>query len=278
MAEYSNPEVLVSTDWVAEHGADAKVRLVEVDVDFALYEQGHIAGAVGWNWSSDLNDHLTRDIVDRETFNKLAGAAGIANDTTVVLYGDANNWFAAWAFWQFKIYGHSDVRLLNGGRKKWELEGRPYTTDIPSVAATTYTATEPDYSIRAFRDYVKDNLGGAVNLVDVRSPDEYSGKVIAPPGLSETAQRGGHIPGAKNIPWALAANEDGTFKSADTLAALYEGRGIVPGKETIAYCRIGERSSHTWFVLKYLLGYPDVKNYDGSWTEWGSVVAAPIEK
>ncbi|HEY3332997.1 MAG TPA: sulfurtransferase [Capsulimonadaceae bacterium] len=277
MAAYSNPEVLVSTEWVAEHGTDPGVRLVEVDVDFALYEQGHIAGAVGWNWSTDLNDHLTRDIVDKETFAKLASAAGIANNTTVVLYGDANNWFAAWAFWQFKIYGHKDVRLLNGGRKKWELESRPYTTDVPVHESTIYTPSDPDFSIRAFRDYVKENLG-SVNLVDVRSPDEYSGKVIAPPGLSETAQRGGHIPGAKSIPWALAANEDGTFKSATALQELYEGRGVLPGKETIAYCRIGERSSHTWFVLKYLLGYDNVRNYDGSWTEWGSVVGAPIER
>ncbi len=277
MAEYVHPEVLVSTEWAAAHGADANVRLVEVDVDFPLYEKGHIAGAVGWDWNSDLNDNLTRDIVDQFAFNHLASAAGISNDTIVVLYGDANNWFAAWAFWQFKIYGHKDVRLLDGGRKKWELEGRVYTTDVPSYPAGNYTATAPDFTIRAYRAYIKENLG-KFNLVDVRSPDEYSGKVIAPPGLSETAQRGGHIPGAKSIPWALAANEDGTFKSADALAALYEGCGIVPGKETIAYCRIGERSSHTWFILKYLLGYPDVKNYDGSWTEWGSVVGAPIEK
>jgi thiosulfate/3-mercaptopyruvate sulfurtransferase len=278
MADYAHPEVLVDADWVAAHGKDANVRLVEVDVDFPLYQQGHIEGAVGWDWNTQLCDTLTRDIADREKFSKLAGEAGIASDTTVVLYGDANNWFAAWAFWQFKIYGHADVRLLNGGRKKWEADGRPYTTEVPSYGATPYQASEPDFSIRAYRDYVAQRLDGSINLIDVRSPDEYSGKVIAPPGLSETAQRGGHIPGAKSIPWAMAANADGTFKDGDALAALYEGAGIVPGKETVAYCRIGERSSHTWFVLKYLLGYPDVKNYDGSWTEWGSVVAAPIER
>ncbi|MDR3707025.1 MAG: sulfurtransferase [Capsulimonadaceae bacterium] len=278
MAEYAHPEVLVSTEWVAEHGSDPSVRLVEVDVDFSLYEQGHISGAVGWNWNTDLNDQVRRDILSQDAFENLASKAGIGNDTTVVLYGDANNWFAAWAFWQFKIYGHKDVRLVDGGRKKWELEGRPYTQELPGYAATRYQASQADTSIRALRDYVASHVNNGINLVDVRSPDEFSGKVIAPPGLSETAQRGGHIPGAANIPWALAANEDGTFKSADALRALYEGRGVVANKETVAYCRIGERSSHTWFVLKYLLGYPDVRNYDGSWTEWGSVVGAPIER
>lgn len=278
MAEYAHPEVLVSAEWVIEHGSDSNVRLVEVDVDFSLYEKGHIDGAVGWNWVTDLTDQVRRDILDRESFQTLVCKSGIATDTTVVLYGDSNNWFAAWAFWQFKIYGHKDVRLLNGGRKKWELEARPYTKDVPHYAETSYEAPEPDFSIRAFRDYVNQHLNNGINLVDVRSPDEFTGKVIAPPGLQETAQRAGHIPGAANVPWALAANEDGTFKDADALQALYEARGVLPSRETVAYCRIGERSSHTWFVLKYLLGYPDVRNYDGSWTEWGSVVGAPIER
>jgi thiosulfate/3-mercaptopyruvate sulfurtransferase len=278
MSEYAKPEALVSTEWVQQHGKDANVRLVEVDVDHSLYEKGHIAGAIGWDWAKDLNDNVRRDIVDQKDFESLLSKAGIGNDTTVILYGDANNWFAAWAFWQFKIYGHKDVRLLNGGRKKWEAEGLPYTADVPTPATATYTAQAPDTSIRAFRDYVVQHLSNGVNLVDVRSPDEFSGKVISPPGLNETAQRGGHIPGAKNIPWALSAKEDGTFKSADDLRSLYEGAGIKPGQETIAYCRIGERSSHTWFVLKYLLGYDNVRNYDGSWTEWGNIVGAPVER
>jgi thiosulfate/3-mercaptopyruvate sulfurtransferase len=281
MAEYAHPEVLVSTEWVAEHLNDPKVRVVEVDVDFANgYEKGHIQGAVGWNWSTDLCDTLRRDIIDKPTFEKLASRAGIKNDTTVVLYGDSNNWFAAWSFWEFKIYGHQDVRLMNGGRKKWELENRPYTTETPQYPDTDYRAKDADFSIRAFRDEVAQVVKqGGTNLVDVRSPDEFTGKVIAPPGLNETAQRPGHIPGAKNIPWAMAVNQDdGTFKSADALRDLYEGAGVLSGQETIAYCRIGERSSHTWFALKYLLGYPNVRNYDGSWTEWGNVVGAPIER
>jgi len=279
MAEYAVAEALVSTGWVAEHATDPKIRLVEVDVDFSLYEKGHIAGAVGWNWETDLCDTVRRDIIDKPAFERLCSQAGIGNDTTVVLYGDANNWFAAWAFWQFKMYGHADVRLMNGGRKKWELEGRPYLTEAPKVTATSYTAREADLSLRAFRDDVLEHVRkDDINLVDVRSPDEFSGKVIAPPGLNETAQRGGHIPGASNIPWAMAVNEDGTFKSPEALRALYEGAGVRPDRETIAYCRIGERSSHTWFVLKYLLGYPQVRNYDGSWTEWGNVVGAPIAK
>lgn len=279
MAEFAHPETLVSTDWVSAHGGDTNVRLVEVDVDSTLYAKGHIPGAVGWDWQSDLNDAVRRDIIDKEAFETLLGNAGIDRDTIVLLYGDANNWFAAWAFWQFKIYGHTDVRLIDGGRKKWEAEGLAYTTDVPDYKETVYRASEPDYSIRAFRDDVaKHVLAGDVNLVDVRSPDEFSGRVIAPPGLNETAQRGGHIPGATNIPWALAVKEDGTFKNADDLAELYAGRGIDSGKNTIAYCRIGERSSHTWFVLKYLLGYENVRNYDGSWTEWGNIVGAPIER
>jgi thiosulfate/3-mercaptopyruvate sulfurtransferase len=277
MGEYAHPEALVSTQWVSENAENTDIRLIEVDVDSSFYGAGHIKGAVGWNWATDLNDHVRRDIIDQNAFSALLSKAGVSNDTTVVLYGDANNWFAAWAFWQFKIYGHKDVRLMNGGRKKWELEARPYTTDIPVYDAAHYTAQPADLSIRAFRDYVAQNLG-AVNLVDVRSPDEFSGKVLAPPGLNETAQRGGHIPGASNIPWAMAVGEDGTFKNADALRELYEGAGVKPELETIAYCRIGERSSHTWFVLKYLLGYENVRNYDGSWTEWGSIVGAPIAK
>jgi thiosulfate/3-mercaptopyruvate sulfurtransferase len=276
---YAHPETLVSTAWAAEHLNDPDVRLVEVDVDFSLYKNGHVPGAVGWSWETDLCDQLRRDIIGKEAFERLCSQAGIRNDTSVVLYGDANNWFAAWAFWQFKMYGHADVRLMNGGRKKWELEGRPYAVDAPRPATTTYRAQDPDLSIRAFREYVVDHgRAGDIYLVDVRSPDEFTGKVIAPPGLNETAQRGGHIPGAKNIPWAMAVNEDGTFKSTDQLRALYEGAGVGRDRETVAYCRIGERSSHTWYVLKYLLGYDRVRNYDGSWTEWGNIVGAPIEK
>jgi thiosulfate/3-mercaptopyruvate sulfurtransferase len=276
---YAHPQTLVSTGWVAEHRNDPKVRLVEVDVDPTLYEQGHIQGAVGWNWGTDLCDQLRRDIIDKTAFERLCSQAGIATDTTVVLYGDSNNWFAAWAFWQFQMYGHSNVRLMNGGRKKWEQESRPYTMEKPRVTSSQYRAKEADFSIRAFQPEVSERVkAGNVNLVDVRSPDEFTGKVIAPPGLNETAQRGGHIPGAKNIPWAMAVNEDGTFKSPEQLKALYEGAGVRPDRDTIAYCRIGERSSHTWFVLKYLLGHPNVRNYDGSWTEWGNLVGAPIEK
>jgi thiosulfate/3-mercaptopyruvate sulfurtransferase len=280
MAEYAHPESLVSTDWVAKHLKDPTIRIVEVDVDHSLYVGGHIDGAVGLNWSTQLADQLTRDILDKPSFEELAAAAGITPQTTVLLYGDANNWFAAWAFWEFKIYGHKDVRLINGGRKKWELEGRHYSVEVPAVQRTSYMASEPDLSLRAFREELLNQVKtGGISLVDVRSPDEYSGKVLAPPGLNETAQRGGHIPGAKNVPWALAVQEDGTFKNADDLKDLYEVKaGIDKSSATVAYCRIGERSSHTWFVLKYLLGHDNVKNYDGSWTEWGSVVGAPIEK
>ena len=264
---------------MAEHGRDANVRLVEVDVDFGLYAKGHIEGAVGWNWENDLCDAVRRDVIDKPSFEALCRSAGISNDTTVVLYGDANNWFAAWAFWQFKLYGHRDVRLMNGGRTRWEKDGRPYATAQADPPPARYTAREPDLTLRAFRDEVMESIrSGRTNLVDVRSPDEFTGKVIAPPGLNETAQRAGHIPGAQNIPWAMAANEDGTFKPVDRLRELYEGKGVTADKDTIAYCRIGERSSHTWFVLKYLLGYGKVKNYDGSWTEWGNLVGAPIER
>lgn len=280
MAEYAHPESLVSTDWVAEHGSDANVRLIEVDVDTAAYEQGHIAGAVGWNWQSQLQQSVRRDLLSKEEMEGLLGGSGAGNDTTIVVYGDNNNWFAAWAFWQIRYYGHADVKLMNGGRAKWEAEGRPMTTDVPSYAATNYTAKDPDESIRAYRDQVLAAVGaGNTALVDVRSPQEFSGELLAPANLpQEGSQRGGHIPGAANIPWGQAANEDGTFKSADDLAALYGGKGIDGSRDTIAYCRIGERSSHTWFVLTQLLGYENVRNYDGSWTEWGSIVGAPIEK
>ena len=279
MADYKHPEVLVPTDWVAQHINDPKIRLVEVDVDTSQYDQGHLANAAGWNWQSQLCDNVRRDICTKAEIEKLLGASGIGNDTTVILYGDNNNWFAAYAHWQLKYWGHGDVRLMNGGRKKWLEEKRPVTTDPPKITPTTYKAKDPDKSLRAMRGHVFDAIEkGQYNLVDVRSPDEFSGKVIAPPGMSETAQRGGHIPGAKSIPWSKAVNDDGTFKSYEDLKALYEGAGVVMGKDSIAYCRIGERSSHTWFVLKYLLGMPNVSNYDGSWTEWGNLVDAPIAK
>ena len=280
MAEYSHPESLVTTDWVAEHGDEANVRLVEVDVDTSAYDEGHIAGAVGWNWQSQLQASLRRDLISGTELEALLGVAGIDNNTTVILYGDNNNWFAAWAFWQLKYYGHSDVRLMNGGRAKWVADGRPLTTDAPSHAAKSYRASEPNQGIRAYRDAVLGAVSaGGISLVDVRAPAEYSGELLAPANLpQEGSQRGGHIPGAANVPWGQAVNEDGTFKSADELTALYGGKGIDGSKETIAYCRIGERSSHTWFVLTQLLGHQNVRNYDGSWTEWGSIVNAPIEK
>jgi thiosulfate/3-mercaptopyruvate sulfurtransferase len=280
MAEYAHPEVLVTTQWAVDHLNDPKIRLIEVDVDTTAYDQGHIAGAVGWNWQTQLQDNVRRDLIEKGALEKLLGASGVTNDTTILLYGDNNNWFAAYALWQLKYYGHKDVRLINGGRKKWLEEKRPLTTDATKVAVTTYHATGPDESLRARKEEVfalveKKKPG---QLVDVRSVDEFTGKIIAPPGMSETAQRAGHIPGAANIPWVQAATEDGTFKSADALAQLYQGKGVTGGGEVIAYCRIGERSSHTWFVLKYLLGYNNVKNYDGSWTEWGNLIGAPIEK
>jgi thiosulfate/3-mercaptopyruvate sulfurtransferase len=280
MSEYRHPEVLVSTEWAAQHANDPKVRLVEVDVDTTAYDQGHLAGAIGWNWQTQLQDNVRRDLIDKKTLEDLLGRSGISNDATIILYGDNNNWFAAYALWQLKYYGHKDVRLMNGGRKKWIEEKRPLTTDAPKVTPATYQASGPDESIRARKEDVFAALehGDGRKLVDVRSVDEFTGKIIAPPGMTETAQRGGHIPGAANIPWAQAANEDGTFKSADALKQLYESKGVTGQRETIAYCRIGERSSHTWFVLKYLLGYDRVKNYDGSWTEWGNLVGAPIER
>ncbi len=280
MADYKHPEVLVSTQWAADHANDPNVRLVEVDVDTSAYDQGHIAGAVGWNWQSQLQDNVRRDLIDKAALEKLLGESGISNDTTILLYGDNNNWFAAYALWQLKYYGHKDVRLINGGRKKWIEEKRALTTDAVKPAPAKYTASGPDESIRARKEqiFAAIDKGKKAQLVDVRSVDEFTGKVIAPPGMSETAQRAGHIPGAANVPWVQAANEDGTFKSAEALQQLYQSKGIVGGDEVIAYCRIGERSSHTWFVLKYLLGYDNVKNYDGSWTEWGNLIGAPIEK
>jgi len=280
MAEYAHPEVLVSTQWASEHLNDPKVRLVEVDVDTTAYDQGHIPRAVGWNWQTQLQDNVRRDLIEKGVLERLLGQSGISNDTTILLYGDNNNWFAAYALWQLKYYGHKDVRLINGGRKKWVEEKRPLTTEAAKVTPTTYLATGPDESLRARKENVFALLEkkGSGQLVDVRSVDEFTGKIIAPPGMSETAQRAGHIPGAANIPWAQAANEDGTFKSAEQLKQLYGGKGVTGSGEVIAYCRIGERSSHTWFVLKYLLGYDNVKNYDGSWTEWGNLIGAPIEK
>ncbi|MBV8083686.1 MAG: sulfurtransferase, partial [Chloroflexi bacterium] len=278
MADYANPSALVSTDWVAQHLSDPNVRLIEVDVDTTAYEGGHIQGAVGVNWSTELEDTVRRDIPTKENWDKLLSRAGVSPNTKIVFYGDNNNWFAAFAYWVAKMYGHQDVVLMNGGRKKWELENRPLTKDAPNVQATTYQAKALDEGYRAHLQDVMQYVGaqGGKALVDVRSPAEFNGEIVAPPGLPETAQRCGHIPGANNIPWGQAANEDGTFKSAEELKALYEGKGITADKDVVAYCRIGERSSHTWFVLKELLGYPKVRNYDGSWTEWGSVIGVPI--
>ncbi len=284
MAEYAHPEVLVSTQWVAEQSSsrspNSKITLIEVDVDTSAYDQGHIAGAIGWNWQTQLQDNIRRDLIDKSALENLLAQSGVSNDTTIVLYGDNNNWFAAYAFWQLKYYGHKDVRLMNGGRKKWLEEKRPLTTESARVTPATYRAAGPDESLRARKEHVSSLIEkkDPGRLVDVRSPDEFTGKIIAPPGMNETAQRAGHIPTALNVPWSQAANEDGTFKSADQLKQLYQGKGVTGGGEVIAYCRIGERSSHTWFVLKYLLGYDNVKNYDGSWTEWGNLVGAPIEK
>ncbi len=280
MAEYSHPEVLVTTQWVADHLNDPKIRIVEVDVDTSAYDQGHVPGAVGWNWQTQLQDPVRRDLVDKRVYEELLGRSGIKNDTTVIFYGDNNNWFAAWGFWQLKYHGHTDARIMNGGRKKWLEEKRPLATEAPRLEAAAYRAKDPEQTIRARRDEIFAVLDrrSPAQLVDVRSLDEFTGKIIAPPGMSETAQRGGHIPGAVSVPWAQAVNEDGTFKAADALRLLYAGKGVTGDREVIAYCRIGERSSHTWFVLKYLLGYEKVRNYDGSWTEWGNLVGAPIEK
>jgi thiosulfate/3-mercaptopyruvate sulfurtransferase len=280
MAEYAHPESLVDTQWVADYGNDSLVRLVEVGVDTSAYEQGHIPGAVGWNWQSQLQQSVRRDLVSKEEMEQLLRTSGINNNTTVVLYGDNSNWFACWAFWQLKYYGHENVKVMNGGRAKWVAESRPLTAEAPNITTEPYLASEPDGSIRAYRDQVLESIkSGKVSLVDVRSPQEFSGELLAPPNLpQEGSQRGGHIPWAANVPWARAVKENGTFKSADELKALYGSKGLDGSKETIAYCRIGERSSHTWFVLTQLLGYDKVRNYDGSWTEWGSIVGAPIEK
>ena len=279
MPQYAHPEVLVDTEWLADKLSDTWVRTVEVDVDTAAYELGHIPGALGWNWSTQLCDTVTRDIVPKQQLEALLSHSGITPETTIVIYGDSNNWFAAWAFWQLKIYGHKDVRLLNGGRKKWIADGRELTEDVPSYPATQYKAQEPDLSLRAFLPEVQQAVkAGATTLIDVRSPQEFSGEILAPPGLPETCQRGGHIPGARSVPWGKACNDDGTFKSLDELKALYGPEGVDPSKPAISYCRIGERSSHTWFVLKYLLGVNNAKNYDGSWTEWGNLVGAPVER
>lgn len=280
MAGYAHPEVLVDTAWVDEHKADPKVRLVEVDVDTAAYEKGHIPGAIGLNWQRELQQHPVRDLIDKQELERLLSQRGVANDHTLIAYGDNNNWFAAWFFWLMKYYGHKDIRLMDGGRAKWLAASLELVTTLPSFPATRYIARDPDASVRALREYVLDAVvHDGKHLVDVRSPREFSGELLAPENLpQEGAQRGGHIPGAHNVPWSKAVNEDGTFKSADELRALYEGKGIARDKETIAYCRIGERSSHTWFVLKYLLGYSKVRNYDGSWTEWGSLIGVPIEK
>lgn len=277
---YAHPEVLVDTVWLNDHLKDPAVRIAEVSEDVTLYDQGHIPGAVHFNWQTQLQDTVRRDWVNKEQFERLLGGHGIGNDTTVVLYGDKNNWFATYTFWLFKMYGAERARILNGGRAKWIAEGRPLTTEVPSYPRATFRAADLDLSIRAFRDQVRERLGKAgVALVDVRSPQEYSGELIAMPAYpQEGAQRGGHIPGAQSIPWGQNVREDGTFKSPEDLKALYQSKGVTPEKEVIAYCRIGERSSLTWFTLKYLLGYPNVRNYDGSWTEWGSLVGVPIEK
>jgi thiosulfate/3-mercaptopyruvate sulfurtransferase len=278
MAEYKHPEVLVSTEWAAQNLNAPNTRFVEVDVDTTAYDQGHIPGAVGWNWQTQLQDGIRRDLIDKAALEKLLGVSGISSETTIILYGDNNNWFAAYAFWQLKLYGHKDVRLINGGRKKWLEEKRPLSKDAPNVSPTTYRVSATDANIRAFKEDILAVVDGRKSgqLVDVRSVDEFTGKIIAPPGMNETAQRAGHIPKAANVPWSQAANEDGTFKSFEDLKKLYEAKGINGKDEVIAYCRIGERSSHTWFVLKYLLGFNQVRNYDGSWTEWGNLVGAAI--
>ena len=279
MSNYAHPEVLVDTKWAEDQKDDPKVRIAEVDYDpSANYMLGHIPGSVLLDWKADINDPLTRNVLSREAAENLMQRIGVNDDTTLILYGDFNNWFAAFAFWVLKYYGVKDVRLMNGGRKKWLEEDRPLTKDTPSYAKGNFKASGPDTNIRVFLKYVKDTLGSKV-LVDVRSPKEFTGEILAPPEYpTEHAQRGGHIPGAVNIPWAQAVAEDGTFKSTEELKKLYESKGVTPDKEVIAYCRIGERSSHSWFVLKYLLGYPNVKNYDGSWTEWGNMIDNPIER
>ncbi|MCS6881885.1 MAG: sulfurtransferase [Oscillochloridaceae bacterium] len=282
MSGYAHPEVLVDTAWVADHLNDPRVRIVESNEDVLLYDTGHIPGAVKLDWMTDLNDPVVRDYLDAERFAEVVASKGISNDTTVVFYGDKHNWWATYAFWVFKLFGHQDARILNGGRAKWIMEGRELTREVPSYPRGVYVAPpRDDTTIRAFRDQVLAHIKrpSGVALVDVRSPQEFTGeRTHMPEYPQEGALRGGHIPTAVNIPWAQAVREDSTFKSPEELRALYEGKGITPDKDIIAYCRIGERSSHTWFVLTYLLGYPQVRNYDGSWTEWGNAVGLPIEK
>jgi thiosulfate/3-mercaptopyruvate sulfurtransferase len=281
MAEYSNPGSLVDTDWLEQHLREPNVRVIEVDEDTAAYEKGHIPGAVGWNWTTDLHAPVGRDYVDQAGLSSLLQGAGVGPETTVVLYGGNNNWFAAYAYWILRYLGYGNVKLLNGGRKKWELEGRELSQDVPAYDATDFRVEGPlNGDFRAYRDEVLGRVReGGSSFVDVRAPEEFRGEKLAPDHLpQEQAQVPGHIPGAANIPWSKAVNDDGTFKSADELTALYEGAGVTPDKEVIAYCRIGERSSHTWFVLQELLGYDHVKNYDGSWTEYGSLVGVPVEK
>lgn len=281
MQQYAHPEVLTDTHWVEDHLKDGNVRIAEVDYDpRANYELGHIPGAVLFDWKRDINDPISRNILSKQSCEELLQRFGINNDTTLILYGDFNNWFAAFAFWVFKYYGYRDVKIMDGGRKKWLEEDRALSKEAPNYPKGNFKASEPDDNIRVFMNYVKETLGKKDKaLVDVRSPKEFTGEILAPPEYpTEHAQRGGHIPGAANIPWSQAVNDDGTFKSVDELKKLYDAKGIIPDKEIITYCRIGERSSHTWFVLKYLLGYPNVKNYDGSWTEWGNMIANQVEK
>jgi thiosulfate/3-mercaptopyruvate sulfurtransferase len=279
MADYANPDALVSTDWLEDHLDDPDIRVIEVDEDTSAYEKGHIKGAVAWNWTTDLHTDVGRDYLDQDGFAGLLSAAGVGSDTTVVLYGGNNNWFAAYAYWLLKLRGFDDVKLVNGGRKKWELESRELVQDVPTYATSDHVLIGDERpEIRALRDEVIGKVGSSTGFVDVRSPEEYRGEKLAPDHLpQEQSQVPGHIAGAANIPWVKAANDDGTFKSADELRALYEAEGITGDGEVIAYCRIGERSSHTWFALQELLGYPNVKNYDGSWTEYGSLVGVPVE-
>jgi thiosulfate/3-mercaptopyruvate sulfurtransferase len=284
---YANPDVLVSTDWVNEHLNDTSIRIVESDEDVLLYELGHIPGAVKIDWHEDLQSDKTRDFIDAAEFDALMSKFGISRDTTVIFYGDKNNWWAAYAYWFFRYMGHDNVKIMDGGRKKWEAEGKPMTREETKVEPTTYSGSKPRPELRAYRDDVVEHIGykrlekvGETKpTIDVRSPGEYSGELLHMPDYpQEGALRGGHIPGAANVPWARAANDDGTFKSASELREIYEGVGVTPDKDVVVYCRIGERSSHTWFVLRELLGYPNVRNYDGSWTEWGNVIGVPIEK